>query len=301
MNVGVREIINPFTFAWELFYCPPRDDDWITGVGYARSILGTLLIIFFCLPYMTVGQTAGGLMDNWYDTSLVAGAVTVAAALPLSVISSRMGRVYFRKFGWQAPCRAVAYCGGVALFFYLGIDDDWWVRSPLVVIIPFLLFWLLIFVTIGVFLNASFVFGAGETHPKLAPIVTAATTSILGVRSLMTTAGAATPKPVTLLIVISGVVSTLLLAIIELSLLSKRGYKIRQAPKTYKRAEVLHDSRQSHWIDHKIVGSGQYFWFNEPEGYLSSESHSYGGSDPLVEDVGPMLREPYSSTGLDLS
>jgi hypothetical protein len=268
LELRVRDVLNPFTFAVHVFLAVPiEDDDLMTKVGMSRSILGMVLIIFFCLPYSTETQTAGSLVDNWYGTALVAGAVTIVATLPFGVISSKMGRAYFRKFGWQAPSRAIAYCGAIAIFVYLCVDDEWWTGTLYGFLIWAFVIWLFVFITIGIFLNATFVFGVSNTHPKLGPVVSSVTVVILTVQNLMNIDSALTPRSVTLLIVLSGAVSTVLLSGVEYYLLSAKGYTLRGAPRTYKRVtkKNLGDAIRGS-TDYSLVTRGSYQWFARPEG-----------------------------------
>lgn len=189
----------------------------LKGISKARSVLGFLLVAYFSL--------ANGIwpLDEvaFVRTAVMAAFAATAWVCLLLLINRHPLAASVKADCWRVLRRVLALFLSVAI-------------GSVLLVIPVLnfiaAFWLFFFVFWSFWLICRYQFGAGDANPLLDPLVTATTAALLAAYNLGTIHSQRMPPRLDELIVLSGVGTASLLALVEFLVLRHRGDRFIAGP-----------------------------------------------------------------------
>jgi len=214
-----REFISPLNAA-EILFEPNSPESYsqvIEATSTWRSRLGLLAIIILSVPhdgFETIANIEGGAARTVSGAAFMTLAWLGIMRISLSSPVSAGTRKACRAVVWRVVAYYLIVGIGIAVIPLLG-------QIPLAGLIP--LFWLYIFVLRSFWLTAKYMFGAGEAHPMLSPIVLASTVALTSLYNLFVEPAGSIPVKLNELMVLSGLATTLLISAIEFLALRHAG------------------------------------------------------------------------------
>lgn len=216
-------VFTPWAVASMLF----RPDDErshpvIQWISICRCFAGMAAIIYFSLANGVWPADEVAVMR----TAVIAAFVVVAWVIILLLCTSHPVPKSVKQGSLTVLKRVASFFASIAIILVI-------IHIPVVAI--FALLWIIPFLWCSFWFMCRHFFGAGDAHPMLAPLVTASTSALLSVYNLSTIHTSKIPPRLDVMIVLSGLGTTLLLSLVEFFVLLHDGERFTKEP-TWARA-----------------------------------------------------------------
>jgi hypothetical protein len=230
-----RADLNPWRVARRIFESPDRASGPTYWLSWIRSVVGALVLVIMTIPYRGPVTVLG---DVWTRATSAAVPCLVAVVITVPAVygmNDPAGRQAMRR---GMPGLLTGVGGLVSLFafaFLMGpvgkfiMSDFGFGHLLLALLWIVVLLWFIVFALVGSVLAARSVVRVGDVHPLLAPVCATAACWYLLVADMVAFDTHGVPPSLWLALGVGGVLTTTVVAGIEIHVLRSCGVRLRGA------------------------------------------------------------------------